>query len=166
MRAIIGLMMIIAIESPLLEKAQGCHMHLSLQRTTPNREQDEITGLNKTVTQLLELLGSEDFGERTHAARKLGEMKAKEAVRPLIKVLNHSDLSTRAIAAWALSQIGSKEAIIPLVAALKRGVKEIRINSREWKTVLSIATSIERLTGQKFGTDVQLWEDWIELKQK
>jgi 3-methyladenine DNA glycosylase AlkD len=95
----------------------------------------------------------------------LGQKKVSEAVIPLIDQLNDQNAYVRASVAWALAEIGSQKAVVPMVKALKRSLKEIRFGTREWKCVLSIAGSIERLTGQHLGTDAEAWEKWTKSKE-
>jgi HEAT repeat protein len=64
----------------------------------------------------------------------LGELKAKEAVKPLIKALKHEKDYIRAAAAWSLGEIKDKRATKPLVESLKDKSEEVR-RSTYWALV-------------------------------
>ena len=60
-------------------------------------------------------LKSKDATVRTKAARSLGELKDKRAVKPLIKALRDKDTHVQVNAAWALGKIGDKRAVLALL---------------------------------------------------
>lgn len=69
------------------------------------------------VAYLLDAL--RDPGHRFMAVKFLGELRAREAVRPLIQLLRAGDRTTRSSAAGALAQIGSIEAVPELVERVR-----------------------------------------------
>jgi HEAT repeat protein len=70
------------------------------------------------VAYLLDAL--RDPRDRFLAARFLGELKAREAVRPLTQLLRAGDRATRSSAAEALAKIGEAEAVPELIERLRQ----------------------------------------------
>lgn len=63
--------------------------------------------------------GLRDPQSRSMAAKFLGELKARQAVRPLIQLLRAGDKATRSSAAEALGEIGETEAVADLIERLR-----------------------------------------------
>ena len=78
---------------------------------------------NEQLNQLLKNLKDRDSLVRSRAASKLGELKAKEAIKELIRILKEdSDSLVRSSAATALGDLGSeaKEAVSALVEIMQK----------------------------------------------
>ncbi len=87
----------------------------------------------------LDMLGSENAGNRWKAIEALARMEDPRALDPLIRMLNDEDWRVRQKAAWALGYLGDPRAIVPLRRAYRddlEGVQEMileaidMINSR------------------------------------
>jgi HEAT repeat protein len=85
---------------------------------------EDIARLNskKAIAPLLVILKRDpDMHMRINAAKALGLLKAKPAVRELIKLLEHRKGNLAMNAALALGRIGDKRALEPLVEAALKG---------------------------------------------
>lgn len=81
------------------------------------------------LSELIRILGSENFFERQSAAWKLAEAGAR-AVEPLLEALEKDpDPQVRFKAAWVLGNIGDAKAIEPLAGALQEDEDP---SVREW----------------------------------
>ncbi len=73
----------------------------------------------RSVSELLEELSDKDHpGIREAAAKALGELGDKEALRPLLEKLSDKDLRVHTAAAKALGELGDKRAVEPLLEEL------------------------------------------------
>jgi HEAT repeat protein len=105
---------------------------------------------------------------RENAARSLGQLGDRRAVEPLMTAITDPEFlgrdftGTRRIfteqwvVAWALGQLADSRAVIPLVLLLE---------DREERNRKAAAESLERLTGQRFGTDAAKWKAWLEKRK-
>lgn len=77
------------------------------------------------VEVLTQALNDEVTNVRIAAARALGNIRDKRAVRPLIQALKDKDSKVRGEVAWALSKIG-EPAVEPFINELKNGKLSIQ----------------------------------------
>jgi len=63
------------------------------------------------------------------------------------------------IVAEALAKIGNRRAVGPLIDFLENTTGEDAMKYREW-----VVTSLEKLSGQKYGNDIVRWRQWYEGK--
>jgi hypothetical protein len=109
-------------------------------------------------------------GERLDAAERLGEAKNKSAIPVLIEALNDSNQYVRGEAAWALAEIGSMDAVDPLIETLiKYSHRFLTIkepSDEEGKDLTAFYVALEKLTGQKLGSDVAKWKKWQQEEKE
>ncbi len=75
---------------------------------------DSKRAQKKEMKQQIKFLKNGNEIERCKAAKRLGELKAKEAMETLIEALNDSNEQVVAEAAWALGELGNTSAVDPL----------------------------------------------------
>jgi hypothetical protein len=118
----------------------------------------------------MQLLKNGSSGERMFAARRLGEAKDKNAIPVLIEALNDPNQYVRGEAACSLGEIGSMDAVDPLIEALIKyshrflTVKEP--SDEEGKDLASFYLALEKLTGQKLGSDAAKWKKWQQEERE
>ncbi|HWP44527.1 MAG TPA: HEAT repeat domain-containing protein [Blastocatellia bacterium] len=78
---------------------------------------------------LLAELKSADAATRRRAASELGQLRARDAVRPLSEALLDRNAGVREAAAFALGQITDRRALDPLLAALADKDAEVRASA-------------------------------------
>jgi len=103
------------------------------------------------IQDLLNELRDPDNPVRTEAARKLGDLKATEAVADLIKALKDPDWFLAVRAAGALGAIGDSTAIPALIDAIAYPFPAVPA---------AAAAALETLSGQELGEDQQKWRAW------
>ncbi|HXG64351.1 MAG TPA: HEAT repeat domain-containing protein [Blastocatellia bacterium] len=79
--------------------------------------------------ELLRDLKSGDPVTRRRASNQIGELRARNGVRPLIEALGDADAIVREAAAFALGQIGDQKAVSPLTRAIKDKDPEVRASA-------------------------------------
>jgi len=118
----------------------------------------EQIGDARAVEPLIAALGDEDASVRGAAAGALGEIGPEAGVVPaLIQALGDEDKNVRWHAAWAL-KIGpeAREAVPALIQALEDEYEPLRG---------AAAGALRTITGQDFGEDADLWQQWWEEQQ-
>jgi TonB family protein len=78
---------------------------------------------------LLAELKSNEVTSRRQAAMQLGELRARDAIRPLAQGLLDRDASVREASAFALGQITDRQAIEPLLGALSDKDEEVQASA-------------------------------------
>ena len=118
----------------------------------------------------MRLIKSGSVEERFEAAQRLGEAKNKRAVPVLIEALNDPNQHVRGWAAWSLGQIGSMDAVDPLIETLiKYSHRFLTIkepSDEEGKDLTAFYVALEKLTGQKLGSDVAKWKKWQQEEKE
>jgi HEAT repeat protein len=92
---------------------------------------------------------------RKAAAGALG-MIGEPAIESLITILQKDDANLQQLAAWGLGKIGDPHAVEPLIPILSTKpfhYPHARSAARE---------ALKSITGQDFGEDVALWQQWLE----
>jgi HEAT repeat protein len=105
------------------------------------------------VKPLISALGGEARELRWRAALILGKIKDPNSVSPLIDALKDRYWLVRFWAAWSLGEIRDATAVEPLVAVL---------NDPELLVVRMTLDSLREITGEGFGRDPRVWENWLE----
>jgi len=113
----------------------------------------------RAVDRIVTLLDDPDYGTQLDAVRSLGEIGDSRAVAPVLGVLNRSNFS--GVAAEALAKIGDKRAVGPLIGFLENAKREDQMQMRNW-----VVSSLEKLSGQKYGNDLVRWRQWYEGEGK
>jgi HEAT repeat protein len=113
----------------------------------------------RAVDRVVGFLGDPDYGTQLDAVRSLGEIGDKRAVVPLLAVLDRPHFG--GVVAEALAKIGDERAVGPLIGFLENAKREDQLQMRNW-----VATSLEKLSGQKYGTDILRWRQWYEAHGK
>lgn len=107
---------------------------------------------DKTTTQLLKALSSEEDSTRRRAAMALGKINSTAAVTGLLQALHDEPNEVRGCVAWALAQIGTEAVVIELIDdrtfvtsnLLKRSKKRSPLRQR-LENVKEIYSSIAKL---------------------
>lgn len=107
----------------------------------------------RAVEQIVTLLDDPDYGARINAVTSLGEIGDGRAVGPLLALINRPNFS--GIVAEALAKIGDQRAVGPLIDFLENATREDETKYRNW-----VITSLEKLSGQKYGNDIVRWRQW------
>ncbi|MFH2067569.1 MAG: HEAT repeat domain-containing protein [Pseudomonadota bacterium] len=113
----------------------------------------------RAVDGIVILLDDKEYGTRLDAVWSLGEIRDNRAVSPLLEVLNRPNFS--GVAAEALARIGDRRAVGPLIGFLESEDRMGRLQSHKW-----VISSLENLTGQKYGSDIARWRQWYEYEGK
>lgn len=113
----------------------------------------------RAADRILTFLDDPDFGTQLDAVRSLGEIGDARAVGPILALLDRPNFS--GVAAEALSKIGDRRAVGPLIEFLENEKREDRMRSRNW-----VIHSLEKLSGQRYGTDIVRWRQWYEAEGK
>jgi HEAT repeat protein len=111
---------------------------------------------------LIQLLREGNESERMLSAKRLGEMRDSNAVAPLVNALNDPHQYVRSWAAWALGEIGESSSVDPLIDALTK-YSDISVTDylgNESRCLPDIYLSLEKLTCERFGLDVEKWRSW------
>ena len=82
----------------------------------------------------------------------MGEL-AIGAASAMIPLLKDEIVDVRGKTAWALGRLGDDSAVEPLISALLD--KDAGVRS-------AAASSLNQLTGEKFGDDHAKWREWFE----
>jgi hypothetical protein len=118
----------------------------------------------------MQLLKSSSSHERIEAARRLGEEKNKNAVPVLVEALNDPNQYVRGEAACSLGEIGSMDAVDPLIEALIKYYHRFQTvkepSDEEGKDLASFYVALEKLTGQKLGSDAAKWKKWQQEERE
>ena len=121
------------------------------------------TGVSSQATnsqdfdRLVNTLNDDSWQIRWQAVTELGDLKDPRAIEPLAKALREDENSyVRATAAWALGEIKDSRAIEPLIAALSDESHGVKKNA---------ALALKTITGEDFGKDPKLWQQWWEKKK-
>jgi hypothetical protein len=107
----------------------------------------------RAVDRILMLLNDPDYGTQLDAVRSLGEIGDNRAVEPLLAVFQRPNIS--GIVAEALAKIGDQRAVGPLIEFLENAKRVDQVQSKNW-----VISSLEKLSGQKYGTDIARWRQW------
>jgi hypothetical protein len=109
-------------------------------------------------TKAVAALESDDVDKRIDAVRRLKRLTHERfAVDLLIVALDDTDPSVRAEAAGALGEMAwAWRAVEPLIDALSDEDQRVRENA---------ARSLERVTGESFGSDPARWKEWWEFRR-
>ena len=113
----------------------------------------------RAVDGIITLLDDPDYGIQLDAVRSLGEIGDDRAVAPLLAVLDRPNFS--GVVAEALAKIGDQRAVGPLIGFLEDAKREDQRQWRNWAI-----TSLEKLSGQKYGNDIVRWRRWYEAEGK
>jgi len=113
----------------------------------------------RAVERIVEFLDDSDYGTQIDAVRSLGQIGDSRALTPLLAVLNRPHFS--GVVAEALARIGDQRAVGPLIEFLENAKREDQIQLRNW-----VVTSLEKLSGQKYGADIVRWRQWYEAEGK
>jgi HEAT repeat protein/VWA domain-containing protein len=97
-----------------------------------------------------------DARVRSMALFGLGASKRAEGLPVLIEALAAEEWQARVAAIEGLRSLGNKGAVKPLIMALRDETGRLRGD---------IADALEKLTGQKHGTDVDLWIRWLQAEE-
>jgi len=134
---------------------------LPLLQDTNGNVRDRATVLlgqlrdNRAVDRIVMLLDDPDYGAQLDAVRSLGEIGDSRAVAPLLTALNRPNFS--GVVAEALAKIGDQLAVGPLIGFLENATRVDQMQSQNW-----VVTSLEKLSGQKYGNDIVRWRQWYE----
>lgn len=82
------------------------------------RSEGKRSQRQRSITERIAELGSEDARLRRYAAWALGELEDERGVSPLHERLGDSDADVRLVAAWALGEIKLRRSVDPLVETL------------------------------------------------
>jgi HEAT repeat protein len=142
----------------------------------------------EAVEHLVEALEDYSAYIRLNAAKALGGTKDPLAVEPLIKALQDGNVYVRKNAAWALGKIKDPVAIEPLAVILQD--KNIAVRTSVVRALLAIqdprvieplitalhdedekvrkiaGEALEEVTGEGFGEDIELWQEWWEQNRE
>jgi HEAT repeat protein len=113
----------------------------------------------RAVDRIIAFLDDPDYGTQLDAVRSLGEIGDGRAVEPLLAVINRPNFS--GVAAEALAKIGDRRAVGPLIGFLENANREDQIKLRNW-----VVTSLEKLSGEKYGNDIVRWRRWYDAEGK
>jgi hypothetical protein len=113
----------------------------------------------RAVDRIVGFLDDPDYGTQLDAVRSLGEIGDSRAVAPLLAVLNRPHFS--GVVAEALAKIGDQRAVGPLIEFLQNAKREDQVQLRNW-----VIISLEKLSGQKYGTDFVRWQQWYKAEGK
>ena len=89
---------------------------------------------------------------RDKVAAALGAIGDLKAVEPLIASLGRGAMTSRGASATALGTIGDQRAVTPLITELPNLTGDAR---------KAAVASLQKLTGQDFGTDIAHWQQWL-----
>jgi hypothetical protein len=109
----------------------------------------------RAVDRIVMLLDDPDYGTQLDAVRSLGEIGDSRAVAPLLAMLNRPNFS--GVVAEALAKIGDQRAVGPLIGFLENAHRMDHMQSQNW-----VVSSLEKLSGQKYGNDIVHWRRWYE----
>ncbi len=138
---------------------------LPLLQDTNTNVRDRATVLlgqlrdSRAVDRIVRLLDDPDYGTQIDAVRSLGEIGDDRAVAPLLAVLRRPNFG--GVVAEALAKIGDQRGIGPLIGFLENAAKENQLKNHNW-----VITSLEKLSGQKYGNDTIRWRQWYEAEGK
>ena len=104
--------------------------------------------MSERVKKLIEEL--KNFRTRSRAKRELISA-GDEAVDDLVALLKRRSPNTTWITIKILERIGSPKAVEPLVELLSSNVEKS-----------AAVDALERMTGEKFGDNVELWSNWLK----
>lgn len=113
----------------------------------------------RTVEPIINALDDTDFGVRLDAVRSLGTIGDEQAVEPLLNLLNSQYFG--GIISEALAGIKSRRAVEPLINFLEKMNREDQIKDSN-----RVISSLAKITGQNFGSDVKRWREWYEAEKK
>jgi len=108
--------------------------------------------MSQRVKKLIEEL--KNFRTRSRAKRELVSI-GDEAVDDLIALLKQKSPNTTWITIKILAQIGNPEAVEPLLELLSSNVEKS-----------AVVDALGRITGEKFGDNVELWQNWLKSGQQ
>jgi HEAT repeat protein len=111
----------------------------------------------RAVDPIITFLDDPDYEIQLAAVRSLGEIGDSSSVEPLLAVIHRPHFS--GIVAEALANIGNRRAVGPLIDILENKTGEDAMKYRKW-----VVTSLEKLSGQKYGNDIVRWRQWYEGK--
>jgi HEAT repeat protein len=143
--------------------------YLIALRFAGRHEERDKSGIESSlVAELTTSLRSSHPSERIDAARRLGELRAKEGVPSLIKVIKYDPAqSVRSWAAWALGEIGDPLAVEPLIQALVIDEAHLKDenSSNYGRVITSYCLALKKLTGKDHGFDSAKWQEWWQEAQ-
>lgn len=113
----------------------------------------------RAVDRIIMLLDDPSYGTQLDAVRSLGEIGDDRAVAPLLAVLYRPNFG--GIVAEALAKIGDQRGVGPLIGFLEDSRKENQLNYQNW-----VVSSLEKLSGQKYGNDIVRWRQWYDNESK
>jgi hypothetical protein len=146
------------------------------------------TILNKSIYNLLGIIPiltsitDQNVWVRKATAEVLGDLKDSRSVEPLCLALKDQSYYVRIAAAEALGKIEDRKAVDPLLNSLKDDFSEVRIEAavalgkikdnrsiesliaglkyQDSDTRKAVEEALKRITGNDFGEDYTLWQEW------
>jgi hypothetical protein len=107
--------------------------------------------------EVLKLIHSKKRAVRLAAVYDLKGYGNINAARAITSLLGDPDFEVRETVAWALGEMGYRSAIRPLIDALEYTPGPVKD---------TIATSLQKLTGKRFGASYRRWWAWYEAVRR
>lgn len=113
--------------------------------------------LKKVVPALLSHTADAEAMVQIAAIDSLGVLGDERAVLPLVEILDKSSGATRRAALFALRMLGDQRAVSAVIEVLRDEKMEV---------VREASKTLQRITGQSFGIDYELWKGWWEAQNE